>query len=169
MKRGALVALVLSAGALYIMFGAPASEVAIGKPAPAFKVAGLGGQTVSLSDYKGKTVLVNFWATWCVDCREEIPVLDALYKRHKASGFEIVAPSVDVDGRKAVVPFMAQFNPSYTVALADPRTAEAYGVRALPTTFLIGPDGVVIKKYLGALTAADTDDILKHLPLGKQP
>jgi thiol-disulfide isomerase/thioredoxin len=136
-----------------------------GKPAPAFRLAGLAGQAVSLSDYRGRLLLVNFWATWCPDCREEFPLLERLYRRHRRAGLDIVAASIDEGGRKAVLPFVAAAAPSFTVCLADRKTQAAYSVRALPASFLIGPDGRLLKAYVGALDgAALENDILRYLP-----
>jgi peroxiredoxin len=137
----------------------------IGRPAPSFRLAGLNGRTVSLSDYKGKAVVLNFWATWCSDCREEFPALDDLQRRYKAAGLEVVAPSVDETGRTAVLPFVARTSPSFTILLADPSTARAYGVRGLPSTFLIAPDGSVAGRYIGPIQPRELEnDILKLLP-----
>ena len=158
----------LAAGAL-LAFGLlrsyRASPVRIGEPAPAFLLAGLNGQTVALSGYRGKAVLLNFWATWCPDCREELPRLDDLQKRYHDAGLEVVAASVDDAGRRAVLPYVARTAPSFTVLLADPRTAQAYGVRGIPATFLIGPDGRVVERYVGSINPKQLEnDILKVLP-----
>lgn len=140
------------------------SPVEIGKPAPGFQLANLAGQAVSLKDYRGKVVLLNFWATWCPDCREEIPTLQAAYDKLHAKGFEVVAPSVDNDGKKAVVPFVAKAGTTYTILLSDPKTADEYGVRGIPSSFLIGPDGTVVKHYLGAIEPRELEnDILQQL------
>jgi peroxiredoxin len=142
-----------------------ASPVRLGAPAPAFRLAGLNGQTVSLSDYRGKAVLLNFWATWCPDCREEFPVLEALQRRFHAEGLEVLAASVDDSGRKAVLPFVARQSPTFTILLADPAAAKAYGIRGIPATFLIGPDGVVARRYIGAVELRRLEnDIVKVLP-----
>jgi peroxiredoxin len=163
-RRSFLLALaaVLAFGALRSFRSSP---VRIGEAAPAFRLAGLNGQTASLSDYRGKTVVLNFWATWCPDCREEMPTLEALQRKFHSDGLEVVAASVDDAGRTAVLPFVARYSPTFTVLLADPSTARAYGVRAIPSTFLIGPDGRVIRQYAGALEPSQLEnDILKTLP-----
>lgn len=162
-RTNAVLAVAALAGALIIARGRPA-DVVFGQRAPAFRLAGLAGQTVSLSDYHGKVVLLNFWASWCPTCREEFPVLDALYKKYRGEGFEIVAPSVDAEGRKAIMPFLAKAAPSFTVLLAGPKTAAAYGIRELPSSFLIGQDGVVLRRYVGGVAPARLEnDILQQI------
>ena len=137
----------------------------VGQPAPAFQLAGLNGRTVNLSDYKGKLVLLNFWASWCPECRDEFPTLQAAYLKHRAEGFEVVAPSVDDRGRTTVVPFLAAAAPTFTICLSDAKTSQAYNIYALPASFLVSPDGRVLKTYLGAIEPKQLEnDILQQLP-----
>ncbi len=120
------------------------------QPAPDFHLADLGGRTVALSDYRGKVVLLNFWATWCDSCKAEMPALNDLYKRRKTD-FELLAASVDQGGRKDVMAFAARYEPEFPVILADMATQDAYGVRDLPTSFLIAPDGRISRRYIGPI------------------
>ncbi len=146
--------------------GAPPPQGAyVGAPAPQFKLPELGGTLVSLSQFRGRPVLVNFWATWCPGCEEEMPDLEKLYEKHKKDGLEILAISVDED-RKPVMPFVARLNPSFKVLLCDENTAHAYDVFGLPTTFLVDADGVVVKKYVGGIDPAQTENDI--LPLLKR-
>lgn len=164
MRKNALLLIPAAALAVALILRARPAAVVVGQPAPAFRLASTAGSTVSLSDYRGKTVLVTFWASWCDSCKEEFPALEAVYQKHRKDGFEIVAPSVDVDGRKAVMPFLAKFSPTFTILLADPKTAESYGVRALPTAFLVGAEGNVVKRYLGPVEPQELEnDILSEL------
>ncbi|MHB2026346.1 MAG: peroxiredoxin family protein [Elusimicrobiota bacterium] len=119
--------------------------------APGFDLYDTSGKVVSLSDYGGKVVLVNFWATWCPACREEIPDLESVYERRKKDGFTALGLSVDEEGRNAVLPFIAQSGITYPVLLCDPKTAAAYRVWELPASFLVGPDGVVARRYIGPI------------------
>ena len=167
MNRRSLIAVVAVAAAVAALALArrPPALAQVGRAAPDFELAGLAGQAVSLRQFRGKLVLVNFWASWCPDCREEFPTLEAAYKRHRGDGFEIVAPSVDENGRKAVMPFVAKAEPTFTILLADPQTADAYGVHALPSSFLIAPDGTILKRYIGGIEPRDLEnDIVKELP-----
>src|SRR5262245_16973891 len=108
------------------------------------------GHRFRLSDHRGKVVFVNFWATWCPPCREEMPAMERLYLQQKERGFTMVAISLDASPA-AVGPYVTQAGFTFPVAL-DPRMdlASAYGVRALPASFIIDPGGVVVAMALGA-------------------
>jgi peroxiredoxin len=107
------------------------------------------GASFRLSEHRGKVVLVNFWATWCPPCLEEMPAMERLWSRHKDAGFVLVAISLDTDPKK-VSPFVSAQKFSFPVAL-DPKMeiAEKYGVRALPSSFVIDRDGTVTGVALG--------------------
>jgi peroxiredoxin len=107
------------------------------------------GDTFRLSEQRGKVVLVNFWATWCPPCLEEMPAMERLWRRHKDAGFVLVAISLDTDPKK-VPPFVSARRFSFPVGL-DPRmaVAEKYGVRALPSSFVLDRDGTVTGIALG--------------------
>ena len=159
MKKNSLILLACAA----LSCGRRGTAV-VSEPAPSFRLAELGGKTVSLSDYKGKVVLLNFWATWCDSCREETPALEALYRRHRAERFVLLAPSVDTAGKTALLPFIAKYGPTFPILLSDGRTFHAYGITMLPTSFLIGADGRIAKKYLGPLDVKTIEnDILSLL------
>ena len=119
------------------------------KQASDFTVSLLGGETLRLKGQRGKPVLVNFWATWCAPCREEMPALERLYLKHRARGFVLLAVSVDTDAA-LVKPFLEQFKLTFPVAVdAKMDLANAYGVRALPASFLIDRDGYLTALALG--------------------
>jgi peroxiredoxin len=107
------------------------------------------GTTFRLSEQRGKVVLVNFWATWCPPCLEEMPAMERLWRRHKDAGFVLVAVSLDTDPKK-VPPFVSARKFSFPIAL-DPKmgVAEKYGVRALPSSFVLDRDGTVAGIALG--------------------
>jgi peroxiredoxin len=107
------------------------------------------GATFRLSEQRGKVVLVNFWATWCPPCLEEMPAMERLWRRHKDAGFVLVAVSLDTDPKK-VPPFVSARKFSFPIAL-DPKmgVAEKYGVRALPSSFVLDRDGTVAGIALG--------------------
>ena len=129
--------------------GATSTFKASPRPAPAFEVTTLDGRTISLASLKGKVVIVDFWATWCPPCRQEIPHFVELYKTY-APRLEILGIATDDEGKEVVAPFVEKHAVSYPVALDDGTLAEAFGgIRALPTTFVIDPQGRIVKKYLG--------------------
>ncbi len=115
-----------------------------------FAAPTLGGGTFRLSEHRGTVVFVNFWATWCPPCREEMPAMERLWRQQKDNGFVMVAVSVDRD-RNAVQPFVTARGFSFAVAL-DPgmAVADAYGVRALPSSFVIDRQGYLVAMALGA-------------------
>lgn len=139
----------------------PSAPAAALGPAPDFRASDLGGQPVSLSAYKGQTILLNFWASWCDACRYETPALDRLHQRLKDKGFSVVALSVDEGGRRPVMAFVARYNPTFPVLLADRRAPAAYGVYALPASYLIDRGGAIRKRYIGPINErAVENDIL---------
>ncbi len=119
-------------------------------PAPDFTFPGLDGKKVSLSDYKGKVVLVNIWATWCPPCVAEMPSMEKLYNKFKGENFELLAVSIDAPGLKAVAPFMKKHKLTFP-ALIDPEgTVKAvYGLTGVPESFIIDKQGILIKKIVG--------------------
>jgi thiol-disulfide isomerase/thioredoxin len=117
--------------------------------APDFSLPQLAGQQLHLSDYRGSVVLLDFWATWCDPCREEIPHLVALQNRYRDQGLRIVGISMD-DGPKPVRDFYRQFKMNYPVVMGNATTGELYGgVLGLPIAFLIGRDGRIYSKHIG--------------------
>ena len=116
--------------------------------APQFTLATPDGSQVSLSDYRGKTVLLNFWATWCPPCRLEIPA----FSRFAARNPDVVVLGLASDNDPKLVARAAEeLGADYTVLLADPKTLEAYGVTTFPTTVVVGPDGDVRSAYTGIM------------------
>jgi thiol-disulfide isomerase/thioredoxin len=114
-----------------------------GQPAPALAAKELNGQGFDLSALHGRVVLVNFWATWCVPCRTEMPTLDAVYRRYHDKGLEMIALSADrFRDRRAVVQFMAPF--AFPAAMLSDASPNGFGgPGTLPRTFVVGPDGVI--------------------------
>ena len=134
-----------------------------GAQAPAFALPDLAGGMTRLSSYRGKLLLLNFWASWCDSCAQEMPAIDALYRRHRGRGLALLAASVD-GARPPVMEFVSRNPVSFPVALADARATASYGVRMLPTSFLIGRDGRLLRVYQGPLdVAALENDILAQL------
>jgi peroxiredoxin len=133
------------------------------RAAPDFTLKDPTGRTVALSAQKGRVVLLNFWATWCDSCREELPELEDLQKR-AGDRYVLLAISVDDDPAKVVPPFVRRHGLSFPVAYGDQSTLRAYAVSSLPTTYLIGPDGAIARRYVGPLDeAAVENDILALL------
>ena len=127
-------------------------EVKIGQPVPDFVLEDLDGQPVRLSDFRGKTVVLNFWASWCPPCRAEMPDLLEVYEDRLAQG-DLVVIAVDKlaeDSRGAVVDFAEEFGLTFPVLFdASDEVSQRYGVRGLPSTFFIDRDGVLRSRTLG--------------------
>ncbi len=125
-------------------------------PAPDFSFPGLDGKKVRLSDYKGKVVLVNIWATWCPPCVDEMPSMEKLYRKFKEQNFEILAVSIDESGSKAVAPFMKKNRLTFPALIdSDGTIKSAYRIAAIPESFIIDKQGVLVKKIVGPLDWAD--------------
>ena len=119
-------------------------------PAPNFRLSDMEGRVVQLSDYKGKVVLLDFWATWCAPCRAEMPMLQALHNQFRDRGFEVVGISVDDDPAEVVPDYIKQGGYNYTQLFSDEKVQEQYGpIRGIPTFFLIDRDGVIRKRGTG--------------------
>ena len=112
------------------------------KPAPGFTLETPTGNSVSLSDYKGKAILLNFWATWCIPCKKELPSMQKLYNYLKKDGIEVIAISIDRDKKERVKQYIKDYNLTFPVLL-DPnqKVRKDYFIMGLPTSYLIGGDG----------------------------
>ncbi len=121
-----------------------------GAPAPDFQLDRLDGEgPVALSDFRGRVVLVNFWATWCKPCEDEMPSMERLYRALHPSGFELVAVSVDED-RNEVAAFRDRLAISFPIAL-DPgqEVSRLYQTTGFPESLLVDRDGTVLERYVG--------------------
>jgi TonB family protein len=141
--------------------------VAVSEIAPDFAVKDSNGATVRLSDYRGKAVLLNFWASWCPPCNTEIPWFEEFSRTYANQGFEVVGVAMDEDGWTSVKPYMEKLRMNYPVVLGNEALARLYGADNLPTTFLID-GGRVIAKHLGIVNKNDYEAEIVAL-LGQKP
>lgn len=131
--------------------------------APDFSLHDLNNQPLDLANYRGKVVVLNFWATWCTPCRGEIPHFVKLQDEYREPGLQVIGISMD-DDAKPVLNFYQQFKMNYPVALGNEKIAEAYGgILGLPITFLIGRDGRVRTKYIGEVNMSTLEQEIKTL------
>ncbi len=128
-------------------------EIGASKTAPDFTLPDAKGQRLRLADYKGKVVLLNFWATWCGPCKAEIPWFIEFQKEYQAKGFTVLGVSLDEDGWKVINPYAAEQKINYPVLLGNEEVNQLYGgIEALPTTLLIGRDGKIAYLHSGLVS-----------------
>ena len=118
--------------------------------APDFTLTDLNGRTGKLSDYRGKVVILDFWATWCGPCRMLMPHFKDLHEKYKDAGFEVVGVALDLGGEKVVKPFVEKYSIDYTNYIGNHEIAMKYGgLRGIPTTFVLTKEGRIFRKYVG--------------------
>jgi len=120
------------------------------RPAPDFSLTDLSGQTLALSHYRGKVVLLDFWATWCDPCRDEIPHFIDMQNRYGPHGLQVIGISMD-DDETLARDFYRQFKMNYPVAMGNADLAGQYGgILGLPITFIIDREGRIVSRHIGA-------------------
>jgi len=133
-----------------------------GKKAPDFSLRSIDGKNVKLSDYKGKILILNFFATWCPPCKKEIPDFVKFYKEYKNKGIEIVGVAVG-SKEKNVKELIKKFNIKYPVAMSDGKIEKLFGgIRFVPTTFIIDGKGNIIKKRVGMMGEGELKKIVEE-------
>jgi peroxiredoxin len=137
------------------------------KPAPDFTLKDASGTPVKLSDYKGKVVLLNFWATWCGPCAMEIPWFMEFEQQYKSKGFAVLGVSMDDDGWTSVKPYIAEHKVNYRVLLGNDSVSQMYGgLDALPTTFILDRDGrIAFPPHVGLINKSEyVEEVQSLLP-----
>lgn len=134
--------------------------------APDFSLPKLDGSEVTLSQFQGQPVLLNFWASWCVPCREEMPVLVSAYERYKNQGLVILGMNLtEQDTLPEVQSFVDEFEISYPVVLDEPGhvTNDSYGLLGLPMTVFVNREGIVKRVVIGAMKKTDIDQYITEI------
>jgi len=160
MKRGYAIGIIrssvcalLAAGLLLAPLGAVAHE---------FTLKDTQGKVQRLSDYRGKWVLVNFWATWCPPCLEELPDLAALYKAHKDKDLMVIGVAMEYPSAKVVMDFLKETPLPYPIVLGDYKMARQIGtVEGLPTSYLFDPTGKLVSHQSGAITRGSVEEFIR--------
>lgn len=163
----ALLALVATPSHLSLANAAEAAS-ADPVPGPAWQLKNVNGQPVKSSDFAGKVVILDFWATWCPPCRMEIPGFIELQKQYADKGLVVIGVSLDQDGAAGVKQFMDKQGMTYPVVLGDQKIVSAFGgVEGIPTTFIIDRKGRIIRKHVGYTEKSEFEAEIK--PLLNQP
>ena len=130
------------------------------KAAPDFSLESTDGMAVSLKQYRGRVVILDFWATWCGPCRRGIPDLVSLQKKYK-DDLRVIGISLDTDTKSDVIPFAKKFNINYPILYGNQQVTQAYGgINAIPTTIVIDQYGDIVAKYVGLV---DKETFAKHI------
>jgi peroxiredoxin len=142
------------------------TEAKLRKNAPGFALNDSTGAPVRLSGYKGKVVLLNFWATWCHGCKLEIPWFVEFESRFKDSGLDVIGVSMDDDGWKSVKPYLEQKKLNYPVVIGSEDLARQYGLTSMPMTVLIDRQGKIAALHTGVVDKAACEDEIRKLLKG---
>ena len=175
--RRSLYAIILLSGLVWIFVGADKTDSAAagripapqkGFLAPEFKLETPNGQSIALTDARGKAVLVNIWATWCPPCRAEMPTIEKLYQEYQDQGLVVLGVNSTIqDEPPQIVPFINQYNITFPILLdVNGEASNLYELRSLPTSFFIGRDGVIKEVVVGgpmaeALLRTNIEEIIK--------
>ena len=147
----------------------PTPRITRSTVAPDFSLESLEGKTMRLSDFRGKAVLLNFWATWCGPCRIEMPWFVELQQKYGSQGLQVVGVAMDDASKEDIAKFAKQMGVNYPVLIGKEAVGDSYGgIPALPETFFIGRDGKVVDKILGLRGKTEIEDAIKRA-LNTQP
>jgi peroxiredoxin len=130
------------------------------KPAPKIKLEDSLGKAATLAEYRGQVVVLDFWATWCHGCKQEIPWFAEFHEKYASKGLAVVGVSLDDDGWKVVKPFIETARVPYRIVLGNDATARLYGISSMPDTFLIDRQGRLAATYTGMV---DRDNMEKNI------
>ena len=168
-QRGApcLVPVLIAAAAFSRCFaeeGGGAGAAHAAQAAPDFTLPDLEGNPVRLADFRGKTVVIDFWATWCPPCIFQVPELNKLWKAHEEIGdLMVIGVSVDVEGVEVVAPWVEEQGVAYTILLGDESLARDFGAMGFPTLAVVKPDGSIDSLHVGLIEVAELERIVGEL------
>ncbi len=149
--RSAAVRRALLSLTALLLLACLAEEMPDGAPAPPFTLSNLAGEPVALSDFAGQTVVVDFWATWCVPCRHQIPVLNQFHRNAPGDEVVVLGVAVDVAGRDVVAQFAEEHAIEYPVLLGNESLARDYGVPGFPALVVVDASGRLDSMHLGVI------------------
>jgi peroxiredoxin len=137
----------------------------VGQQAPGFSLSTLEGEQVSLESYRGKVVLLNFWASWCIPCKEEMPLIEAAYKKYQDRGLVVLGINMtDLDTRKDVETFVQETGVTFPILLDESGSvSNEYRIISIPTTFFVDSSGIIRHFQLGAMTEEQLGEYLDEM------
>ena len=142
-------------------------------PAPDFTLVDLQGNQVSLSDYRGKAVIIDFWATWCPPCIFQVPELNRFWKAHKGRGdVMVLGVAIDVEGAAIVAPWVEEQGVEYTIVVGDENLARKYGAIGFPTLAIVTPEGTLDSLHVGLIEVSELEALIapfQSAPAAPQP
>lgn len=141
----------------------PCAAVADRRPAPALELESLDGREYSLAELRGKTVVLDFWATWCPPCEFQIPVLNAVYDAWRDQGVEVLGIAVDAEGASVVGPYAEKHEVRYPILIGTEALARKFGAMGFPSSVLVAPDGTMSRAHAGLIEQADLEASLACL------
>jgi peroxiredoxin len=165
LKNSILKTMLLAVAGLLLSTQPAAAILQKGDNAPAIKLVTTSGQPVTLANYRGYVLIMDFFATWCIPCKESIPHLNSLNRKYGKQGLQVLGVSVDEGNDREVKSFIADRKISYPVAIAGDELQADYGLRSIPTIYVINKRGVVAEKFQGYSdqTAKAIEDTVKRL------
>jgi peroxiredoxin len=165
MLRCTVALIVLVTASFALPAGAPADLTPAGsrKTAPDFALRDSNSATVKLSAYKGRVVLLDFWATWCTGCKVEIPWYVEFQNKYKDSGLSVIGVSMDDDGWKSVKPFLQEHKINYPIVIGNSSLGDLFGFNSMPATLLIDRDGKIADMHVGMVDKAAFDSEIQTL------
>ncbi len=136
--------------------------------APAFTLPDLQGRSVRLADFEGRTVVIDFWATWCPPCLFQVPELNAFWKKHRDAGdVAVVGVAVDAEGAEVVGPWVEEQGVEYPILMGDEELARRFGAQGFPTLAIVRPDGSLDSLHVGLIEVADLEALVAPLRAAK--
>lgn len=132
------------------------------RPAPDFTLPDIHGKEFSLSDYRGKTLVIDFWATWCIPCLYQVPVLNEIWASHRDAGeVVVIGVAVDVEGAEVVAPWIAEQGVQYQILIGDDALAREFGAMGFPTIAIVNPDGDIESLHAGIVDLEDLEALIR--------
>jgi peroxiredoxin len=155
----------LSAAVHHLSLRAPLQPANIRRIAPGFSLQENSGRTITLNEYRGKVVLINFWANWCHGCKQEIPWFMEFAGKYQARGFVVIGISMDDEGWKAVRPFLAKKKLNYSIVIGNESLAKQYGLDSMPLSILVDRNGKIADSNSGVVDKNSWEKEIQELLL----